>query len=1093
MSDNELVTSSLPGQRPAPGDDSVLLAAIFASSAEGIAFIDGDLVIRRANAAFAAQLHLPLEQIEGRLAAEVIPGWAEQVGSIYQRIRETGVPFQATAFPFAFKDQPERGTTYWDSSIAPAYGPDGAFRGYLLLQREVTDRVRAGQQLQEAFEREQAQREELQTQNEELQTQQEELQTQSEEIQSQQEELQAQNEELVATNAALLQAQQALALSEAHYRRIVETTLEGVWQIDADGKTAFVNERLAAMLGYSVEEMLRRSRFDFMDEEGRRVAEEKVERRRQGLAEQYDLKLRRKDGTDLWTIVAASPVFDAEGNYAGVLWMVSDITERKRAEVESARLAAIVQYSEDPIIGKTLDGIITSWNPAAERHYGYQATEAVGQPISVIVPPDCADDRIGRGERVEHFETVRVRKDGQRVDVSLSIAPIRDGSGRLVGASTIASDITDRKMAEEERERLLEQLQLEQERWRATVESMLDLVAVSDAQGRVTYINPAYSRHIGYLVDPSLPLEEHPKYYKLYHPDGTMYAPDELPLQRAALTGEDMHDVEVVERTADGREFVGVFNAAPLRDAEGRFVGAVVVGRDVTEARRAEAERERLTEETRRLADQVIRQQQFTDRVLSNIPEAISYLDKDLIYRMINASAAGFLARPADQIIGHHLREIAGEGTAVYRGVESVLRTGRPYEATLRFAPPHHHEQEKSFEVAYFPDTDEDGRVRGVFGTGHEVTRLVELQEATQRRAEEMEALLDSMTEGVFIARADGTIMSVNQAAAALYGVGDAESLLKQIPRLDSTFGIVYPEQGNAPVPAEDRPLSRVVRGESFTNLLARVRRSDTGQQWYLSYSGAPLRDEQGNITLGILAVRDVTTQVEAQQERERLLEQLREANEQLILASTRAQERAAELDSTIGAMADGVMILDAAGSITRVNEGALRLLGVAAEAARRPGFHQQVATMDVQRADGSRFPPAELPGQRAMHGETVQGVVMGLRQPSGMLVWVSASAAPIKGPAGQIRGAVSTFTDITQLRKLEEDREDFVRAVSHDLRQPLTIVGGQAQMVQRLLEKKGIDGRIQGSLEAIRTSAGRMGRMIADLVQSARREAGQL
>ncbi|MHB1417197.1 MAG: PAS domain-containing protein, partial [Chloroflexota bacterium] len=120
----------------------------------------------------------------------------------------------------------------------------------------------------------------------------------------------------------------------------------------------------------------------------------------------------------------------------GVLILLLETTERKWAEEESARLAAIVQYSEDPIIGKTLDGIITSWNPAAARLYGYAAAEAVGQPISLIVPPDRAEewreamDRVGRGERVEHFETVRVRKNGERVDVSLGIAPIRDAAGR---------------------------------------------------------------------------------------------------------------------------------------------------------------------------------------------------------------------------------------------------------------------------------------------------------------------------------------------------------------------------------------------------------------------------------------------------------------------------------------------------------------------------------------------------------------------------------------------------------------------------------------------------------------------------------------
>jgi PAS domain S-box-containing protein len=138
-----------------------------------------------------------------------------------------------------------------------------------------------------------------------------------------------------------------------------------------------------------------------------------------------------------------------------------EVAERNSGEEATARLAAIVESSDDAIIGKTLNGIVTSWNAGAERLFAYTAAEMIGQPLSRLVPPDRPDDLgtilgvIRRGERVEHFETQRVRKDGKRIDVSLSISPIRDSTGKIIGASKIARDVTERRRKEEERESLL--------------------------------------------------------------------------------------------------------------------------------------------------------------------------------------------------------------------------------------------------------------------------------------------------------------------------------------------------------------------------------------------------------------------------------------------------------------------------------------------------------------------------------------------------------------------------------------------------------------------------------------------------------------
>ncbi len=138
-----------------------------------------------------------------------------------------------------------------------------------------------------------------------------------------------------------------------------------------------------------------------------------------------------------------------------------EIFEPKRADLVQAFLASLVQSSNDAIIGKTSDGIIVSWNEGAEMLFGYRAEEIIRKPISTLIPPDRQQEavellnRLGRGERIEHFETVRIRKDGIPVDVSLSISPIKDGSGRIIGSSKVARDIRKRKRAETEREELL--------------------------------------------------------------------------------------------------------------------------------------------------------------------------------------------------------------------------------------------------------------------------------------------------------------------------------------------------------------------------------------------------------------------------------------------------------------------------------------------------------------------------------------------------------------------------------------------------------------------------------------------------------------
>ena len=170
---------------------------------------------------------------------------------------------------------------------------------------------------------------------------------------------------------------------------------------------------------------------------------------------EVEFRILLPDATTKYIHTVGHPVLNPSGDLVQFVGSSTDITERKRAEQATLLLAAIVESSHDAIVSKSLDGVITSWNKGAERLFGYSAEEAVGQNITLIIPPERRDEertiveQLTRGERIDHFETVRMRKDGSLLDVSLTISPMKDASGRVVGASKLARDITERKRAEE--------------------------------------------------------------------------------------------------------------------------------------------------------------------------------------------------------------------------------------------------------------------------------------------------------------------------------------------------------------------------------------------------------------------------------------------------------------------------------------------------------------------------------------------------------------------------------------------------------------------------------------------------------------------
>src|SRR5207247_3811063 len=179
-----------------------------------------------------------------------------------------------------------------------------------------------------------------------------------------------------------------------------------------------------------------------------------------GVCTPYEKQYIRKDGQRVPVLIGGALL---EGTADRGVRFAIDITERKRAEETRNQLAAIVASSDDAIISKTLEGIIVSWNDGAERMFGYSAKEVIGGPMTVLIPPESLDEetqilnKLKQGERIQHYETVRLRKDGSKIDASLTISPVKDATGRIIGASKIARDITERKRAEAEIRKLNEE------------------------------------------------------------------------------------------------------------------------------------------------------------------------------------------------------------------------------------------------------------------------------------------------------------------------------------------------------------------------------------------------------------------------------------------------------------------------------------------------------------------------------------------------------------------------------------------------------------------------------------------------------------
>jgi len=372
---------------------------------------------------------------------------------------------------------------------------------------------------------------------------------------------------------------------------------EGLYTVDAEGSITSMNPAASKLLGWSLEELRGKNIHDvthYKHRDGspfpaRECPNLNVLRNGKPLTNCEDAFI-RKDGTFFDAVYSSSPI--RKGNkITGLVVVFRDITEQKRAEAAAMRFAALVRSSHDAVVAKDLNGIITNWNPSAQRIFGYKPKEIIGKSILTLIPRERQSEedeilsRIRHGESIEHYETVRRRKDGRLIDVSLTISPIKDLEGKVIGVSKIARDITQRRIEER---RLAEQARL--------LDLTNDAIFICDMQNRITFWNRGAKELYGYSAGEVLG--------KVSHELLRTEFPQAIERIRKKLKRDGRWTGELVHRCKDGSKVVVMSRWSIDRDERGKPVSILETNTDITARKSAEVALQKSKEALERLVEQ---------------------------------------------------------------------------------------------------------------------------------------------------------------------------------------------------------------------------------------------------------------------------------------------------------------------------------------------------------------------------------------------------------------------------------------------------------------------------------------------------------
>ena len=614
---------------------------------------------------------------------------------------------------------------------------------------------------------------------------------------------------LVITEAHEVTHQQQAVRSAGLTEAIVEYSADAIIGTTLEGTITSWNPAAERMFDYSSPEIIGRSigLLTPQDQAGETTAvvTEIAAGRHVGHLETERV---RRDGSVIPVSVTIAPIRDTDGEIVGASVICRDVTEQRKATEVSQRMAAIVEYSDDAIVSSDLDEAITTWNPAAEKMFGYSREEIIGRSAALLVPEDRVDElnaigaKVRAGQAVEHWQTTRVRKDGTVFPVSLTISPIRDENGALIGVSTIGRDVTE-----------LEQAALYA---RSLIEATPDPLVTISPEGAITDVNRATIRVTGVPRD------------KLIGTDFTQYFTDPDKARRGyqqVFEHDLVADYPLALRHRDGTLTDVLYNAFVFRDFSGQVAGVFAAVRDVTGQKKA-------FEAAQRMATIV---EDSDDAIISGSLDGAITSWNPAAERMYGYSAAEIVGRPAKSLTpGDRTDEI-----------KTVLRKIKAGEHVERLETKRVRKDGTVFPVALTvsPILDTGGAVVGTSAIHRDLSQDKGALAVAQRIA----AIVENSHDAIIGRTIDGTITSWNPAAERVFGyssteiVGQRADLLIPHDRAGETLTI----------------LAKISAGHAVVNLeTIRIRKD--GRAFPVSLTISPIRDEHGTVVSASEICRDI-------------------------------------------------------------------------------------------------------------------------------------------------------------------------------------------------------------------------------------------
>ena len=512
--------------------------------------------------------------------------------------------------------------------------------------------------------------------------------------------------------------QQAI-LDSANYT-IVSTTPEGIITTFNAAAERWLGYSAAELVGrqtpailHDLEEVKARA-AELSQELGMPVApgfEVFVAQARLGGPDEREWTYIRKDGSRFPVLLSVNALRHEDGSITGFLGIGSDITAQKRAQEAVNRLAAIVEFTDDAIIGKTPDGVIVSWNQGAELMYGYAAAEALGRHISFLVPPDRQDELAGiiaglkQGQRVQNYEGMQVRKDGRLIDVSLTISPIRDAEGNITGISTIARDITTRKQAEMQ----LRKLSL-------AVEQSPASVVITNTQGVIEYVNPKFTRLTGYTAAEAI--GQNPRILK----SGDKTPEEYQELWQTIAAGQEWRGI-FHNRKKNGDLYWESASISPIKDTQGRITHFIAVKEDITGMKEAQEKLATLS------------------LVASKTDNAVIITDELGFIEWVNDGFTRLTGYAMDEVVGKKpgavLQGPASDSATIKR-IGAQLRAQQPLTAELI----NYHKTGRPYWVAMdiTPILNDKGELTRFISIERDITQRKEIEEALHQAKDAADA-----------------------------------------------------------------------------------------------------------------------------------------------------------------------------------------------------------------------------------------------------------------------------------------------------------------------------------------------------------------